>query len=319
MGDNDKAVLKVRDSTESGADATETWAQKQERLNREQMTAVDVGEQLIDVWNTLHGAMKTEDEQMLDVLESLDKVKQSFEDNGNAIDGDSEAALRNRTAMEDMAQQAYEAADAIIANGGSAEEAQAKLDEWKTAMVNAAEAAGISKDAAQKLADELFRMPAAKQIDVNVNYVYSSQGMTYGGAPVVMGPNGGYAVNNRRGGAYVHAADGVLSSAGVFGEMNPARYAFAEPGTGGEAFVPRRGDYGRSMGILSTAAGWYGADVVPRGGYTSGATATSTPPVNIIVSAGSGLGGAVVGGLQFDVQHAGAGDVQNRYGRRGRN
>jgi hypothetical protein len=44
----------------------------------------------------------------------------------------------------------------------------------------------------------------------------------------------------------------------------------AEPQTKGEAFVPKSGDYGRSMTILSAAAGWYNADVVPRQGWYGG-------------------------------------------------
>lgn len=63
-----------------------------------------------------------------------------------------------------------------------------------------------------------------------------------------------------------HAQTGLLRDAGIFSPKTPARFAFAEPGTGGEAFVPRFGDYGRSMSILAQAAGWYGATLMPGGG-----------------------------------------------------
>lgn len=83
-----------------------------------------------------------------------------------------------------------------------------------------------------------------------------------------------YATRNRWGGVYerrwggidIHAQTGVLRDAQVYSTASPARYAFAEPATGGEAFVPRFGDTARSMGILSQAASWYGASVVRGGG-----------------------------------------------------
>jgi hypothetical protein len=64
---------------------------------------------------------------------------------------------------------------------------------------------------------------------------------------------------------YTHAADGALRQAQMFSAVaGPgARYGYAEGGTGGEGFVPKNGDYGRSIGILSTMAGWYGQHLVP--------------------------------------------------------
>lgn len=75
---------------------------------------------------------------------------------------------------------------------------------------------------------------------------------------------------NRWGGLYEHAADGLLRDAAIYSPMGPARYAFAEPATGGEAFIPKFGDWARSMDILDRAAGWYGARVVAGNAGSSG-------------------------------------------------
>jgi hypothetical protein len=76
----------------------------------------------------------------------------------------------------------------------------------------------------------------------------------------------------RWGGITEHAQSGLLRDAAVYSPVAAgARYAFAEPATGGEAFVPKYGDYGRSMQILSEAARWYGASVQP-GGATGGSS-----------------------------------------------
>lgn len=66
----------------------------------------------------------------------------------------------------------------------------------------------------------------------------------------------------RWGGIATHARTGLLRDADVYSTTEPALYAFAEPATGGEAFIPRRGNRARSLAILEQAASWYGADVI---------------------------------------------------------
>lgn len=75
-------------------------------------------------------------------------------------------------------------------------------------------------------------------------------------------PRFGVSVLNREGGVYTHAQDGLLREAQVFAPVAPARYAFAEPATGGEAFIPRFGDRERSLAIADAAAQWHGGRVV---------------------------------------------------------
>lgn len=85
---------------------------------------------------------------------------------------------------------------------------------------------------------------------------------------IATGEFGGRASEIRRwGGITTHARSGYLRDAGIYSNTSaPALYAFAEPETGGEAFIPKRGDYGRSMAILEEAASWYGAELVAAGG-----------------------------------------------------
>jgi TP901 family phage tail tape measure protein len=84
---------------------------------------------------------------------------------------------------------------------------------------------------------------------------------------IATGEFGGNAsqIVERWGGVSYKARKGLLR-ADVYSAMNPARYMFAEPETGGEAFIPKRGDYDRSMAILSEAASWYGAELIASGG-----------------------------------------------------
>jgi hypothetical protein len=67
-------------------------------------------------------------------------------------------------------------------------------------------------------------------------------------------------------GGITHAATGALRDASIFTSVGSgARYAFAEPSTGGEAFIPRRGDTARSRKIWEyVGQNWLGAR--PGGG-----------------------------------------------------
>jgi hypothetical protein len=77
---------------------------------------------------------------------------------------------------------------------------------------------------------------------------------------------------NERGGVYM-AAGGLASlrRAGIFPSGSTPMYGFAEPGTGGELFVPRFGEQQRGRDLLDVAAGWYGGRFV-AGGAGGGAS-----------------------------------------------
>lgn len=90
---------------------------------------------------------------------------------------------------------------------------------------------------------------------------------------------------------------------------------YAEPETGGEAFVPRLGDPRRSGAVLSEAASWYGYGLVKmnRGGVLSGAqmsgTATIPPEVRVILEA-TGVDRALLEWLRKSIRVEGGGNVQ---------
>jgi hypothetical protein len=85
-----------------------------------------------------------------------------------------------------------------------------------------------------------------------------------------------------------------LREAEIASPGSVARYSWAEPATGGEAFVPKNGEYGRSMSIISTAAGWYGASVVPGGMRGGVVMAAPTAPTTIVVQLIDPMSGKVM-------------------------
>ncbi|MFF0822413.1 hypothetical protein ACFYUR_18785 [Micromonospora haikouensis] len=80
----------------------------------------------------------------------------------------------------------------------------------------------------------------------------------------------------------VAMASGGMMQAGIYPASNPPLVKFAEPETGGEAYIPRKGDRNRNLSILSEAASWSNARVVPMasGGIIAGGS---------MIAAASGL------------------------------
>src|SRR5690606_2952655 len=81
--------------------ATDEAAKSVDHVQREMLGAVEAGEKLADIWKILHGGAVSLDEQMLDAVQSIKGVTEAFEENGAALQGNTEAALENRLALAD--------------------------------------------------------------------------------------------------------------------------------------------------------------------------------------------------------------------------
>ena len=136
---------------------------------------------------------------------------------------------------------------------------------------------------------------------------------------------GGTLLKNRWGGLYEHAADGLvrLRDAAVYSPQGPARYAFAEPSTGGEAFIPKNGNPGRSLNILDEAAGWYGKTLWPSQPSPAAGGGVGGGPLRVEVVArvddqgSTGLVREIMAGVRYEVTSSFGGSVQNALGARG--
>lgn len=84
--------------------------------------------------------------------------------------------------------------------------------------------------------------------------------------PIRYDPRTHQPLPNRWGGIQMAAAGALRQAKVGKGQM----YGWAEPETGGEAFIPRIGDRNRSLRILRQAAGWYGQELVGAGTRSGG-------------------------------------------------
>jgi TP901 family phage tail tape measure protein len=285
--------------------------------------AISKGRTYVDVLHQLHGAAEDLDGSMLSANNALKNVTDTLKKNHNALKGNTTAALEDRIAVADMAKAAADVADKMYAQTGSIDAANGAYNNYIGQLRKTLLQAGLTKSQVDELLKSFAKMPPVKatqiltpglsgaltgirilrtEIDklhgktVNVQVHYGNTG----------GPGGSTASAQRWGGLYQHADVGVLREAGTYPAVTRgARYAFAEPQTKGEAFIPKSGNYGRSMAILSAAAGWYGASVVPgrRGG---GAEYTHR-----IIIEGTG----VIAGLRREIYIGANGNVQTYLGK----
>src|SRR6266568_115173 len=255
----------------------------------------------------LFNAMMSVDQASLAVHQSQTAVKDSFAQNGLAIDKhthqvseNTKAGQANIGAVLGSVTANMGLYQAQVAAGISAADATANYETNTRALHYQLRAAGLTEAQVNSLIGKY------KDVPKSVNTAIAVQGLTeainnlgnllakaYG----LDGKNFGFTVTeylvtadnrtsptgrgNRWGGIYEHADMGLLN-AGIYSPAGPARYAFAEPATGGEGFVPRFGNYQRSTAIIDQEARWYGGRFVPGG---SGGTQMYAPTYHVHVHA----------------------------------
>ena len=289
-------------------------------LNDAANSGAKLKDQILALNNTAVGWAQAQ----IGVEGAIDNVTESIKAHGRSLDLDTEAGRSNVSMVIDATQKAADAAqsryETTKATDGEAKAVQNARDTYSGYIKKLEDTlvkAGMTRDQAHKLVQEYGKMPPAVSTTVTApglsktlgdvqdlyGYLYSLNGKTFTSHVRVVASRatGPIASANRMGGVYEHAQVGLLREAQVYSATNPGRYMIAEPGTRGEAFIPKSGDYGRSMAILSRAAGWYGARVVPGGG-SAGPGLDSRALAAALAGALSGVAvvmdGRVVGRIQ---------------------
>lgn len=273
---------------------------------------------LSDAFDALNGRELSWRDAERKAEQAVDDLTDALVASNGSLDVHNEKGRAAAAATDELAQAAADAAQKKYDETGSVEEAnvayQGYIEQLRIALLNA----GWTEGAVDELIQKIAQMPQYKATTFVISADSSAYWTEYGRVLA--------ARYQRWGGVTTHAATGALREAATFSPQSPARYAFAEPATKGEAFVPKSGNYGKSMSILNTAAGWYNADVVPRGGQgwyggnmgSGGGTQQIEVVLSVKPGADRGLMREIINGLRADVTTVGAGSVQDHLGRRGR-
>ena len=247
--------------------------------------------------------------------EQLKQQREEHVKGAGSLDANTDAGRRNRESVRGLTRDYQDLIEKTAAEGKSTQGLRDQLEKTLVSM-------GFSRDEARKYASALGTIPdvvttkvkledeqAKKDARETHSELYRLFNKPIYQQIIVTGPGqtGGF----RWGGITEHAQSGLLREAAMFRPQSPARYAFAEPGTGGEAFVPKHGNYGRSMSILSHAAGWYRASVTPGG--AGGGMVVNNYTLNVTAPVGSHpreIGGVLMGYLR--AYENGGGDISSR-------
>lgn len=273
-------------------------------------------------FDRLHGGLIAYDEAAITAEIAVDRLTEALKRNENTFKIDTKAGQENKQALIDGVQAAVDAAQAkynqtIQSTNDEAtalREATTTYDLYIGKLREAMLAEGLKEETVDQLLAAYASMPPliATEIDTpgiesaisRVDRLQRLLNRLVGHANIRIGVDGGRGgFLERWGGITLPARHGLLRQAQVFSPVAPARFAFAEPSTGGEAFIPRNGETRRSMSILDTAASWYGASVVPGGG--GGTTTVVHQHHHTIVITGDEL----LSGFRRDIELSG-GDVQ---------
>lgn len=257
-----KVLEGTQDATSGVSAETQTLAERLEISTSAAVLAADgfasLDERvraLIDSAFALSGAQR-------DVEAGIDDLTDKLAENGATFDINTEAGRDNEAAVEALITDIATLAVTTAEQTGSAEEANEVLETQKERLHDVLTQAGFTEEQIQDYIGVLDGIPHEIQTIVEANVHINTTEQVNRIIVEEFGRTASTLVNEK-GGVYYPAQNGLIN-AGIFQPAFPALYAFAEPQTGGEAFVPRLGDRSRSLGILSEAASWHRASVVPH-------------------------------------------------------
>lgn len=176
--------------------------------------------------------------------EQISTIKQAFAWTKPTFNTKTEAGRAELTTLFGFLSAAEQAAQSLYAEGGNAKASTALYDTYIAQLRTVLAKSGMSKAAIDKLLKDYGRITLVK---------------------------------NRWGGVYQAASGGLREAQIAAG--GPTRYAWAEPETGGEAFIPRRGNRARSTAIWQhVGQQWLGQS---PGGRSGPITVMATIPITL--------------------------------------
>ncbi|MCW2165406.1 phage tail tape measure protein, TP901 family, core region [Microbacterium hydrothermale] len=249
------------------------------------------------------------------VDETIQKARDGQEGYALTLDQQTQVGRDNLGMLNELAQQSQKAADDQFRLDGNTQAYRETLEQGRQALIDRAEALGYNAEQAGALADQIYRIPTEREVEIiaeTQNAIAKaaefkamwegirSRTVTLDAVPLIGGGQvqrsgplaSGYQLAQADGGVVNYYARGaVLSGAGS--EHHVAQMAkagsyrvWAEPETGGETYVPHaESKRARSEAIMAETAAIFGGMYIPAAALAGGAavpqTAGSGPVVNI--------------------------------------
>lgn len=192
---------------------------------------IAAGQTVIDVFNQLNGSTLAVSDAEIAAEAGARNLTAALKESHNSLDITTEKGAAARSALNDLARKAAEAAQAVYDQTQSADAAAAEFEKYRQKMIDAAVAAGMARSEAEKLANQLFQLPKSIPIDINVTTHYSVTGKP----PVESKSRPGSF--NAQGGTVDFYAGGGENHRAQIAPANSWR-VWGEAETGGEGYIP---------------------------------------------------------------------------------
>lgn len=291
-------MLNAWNATRTGTEASQDLTGAVDTLGSEISSVEDqvkAFETAIDaLYNTMFGTEAAADElqssinALPDVLEEARTAGLNLND---TLTGQTDAAIGVREHMRGMVQDAASLIAEWREQGITGDDLRARIDMLSGSFRQQAIDAGLPAPVVDHYLDLLGMIPIDKTTDITaithtqtaeVDLTRLARDRTARITALIV--NGGarrsnksltdIITGNRHGGVYSYAQGGTTPAH----IASPSTiYKYAEPETGGEAFVPKNGNRARSLSILDEAASWYGSSVVPNGAHAVVPVGQMTP------------------------------------------
>lgn len=237
-----------------------------------------------DALRDLYAASRLVHDQQLSLAEAQLALKSATDQAKTAADGHKKVSNDEQAALLGLARQTNTTTGALEKSGATTAELTRHSNDTTKSFIALAQKMGYTKDQATDLAKRYLAVPenvttkvdapglAKSKNDASafLQYANDLNGMRIRVSFETSGfvaPEGAKAFKRWggvTGAGTTMAANGLLRDASIFSPVSRgARYGFAEASTGGEAFIPKRGDLKRSLAIWETVGrDWLG--VLPK-------------------------------------------------------
>lgn len=315
--DRERATIAVLRAQERLDEVLRRNAEREAELAAEQAKGVDGSAEVVAAKEAIEDAAKGEREAQEGLADAHKAVAEAQEEMAQRVVDAQDRVTEAQGRVREAAERQRDAVDQVY-------EAQQRVVDQRAAVVEARQAVAAAEDEVTvALAEQLLAEQALKeQHDANEGALreqidrYLELAATLepdsplrryliGLAQELGNVEGIYDVEVR-----MHFTRLMDHITGVFDDVLPFRWGgiteaarwgrlpahvttkptilYGERDTGGEAMIPRLGDYARSMSILNQAADWYGATVVPNQ-MVQGRQTVTIDPTSL-----AALGGATV-------------------------
>jgi TP901 family phage tail tape measure protein len=305
-------------ATESASAATQLYAQ-QLHVSTDAASAAKAGIQELDealrqITETLFGVEEAEDA----VASIVNAATAEFEENGFAIDGNSESALSNRETVRNLIGAYLDQVSAVAESTGSQEEAMAVAEDLEAEFRALARRLGLTEDQIDDYAAAFDQIPSLVQTTVKTSYVTTGQRpwIPKGGESPMGYADGGYVPGFANGGFPGFPTGGMFRGRG--GPRDDANLIRVSNGE----FIVNAAATARYRSLLEAVNSGRG---VPLWGGIDRNTSTGTPMAGMAASHNSTVtvridfansADPMARALQEIVRVRGAGNVQAAFGTR---